>query len=316
MIRYFAYSTRDFEQQPDYSDHRLNWEFWVTFNGKVKPQFMDDPERAVPEANFWILPPGARYQWKAGTRKVERLVIHYAYVPVELERVVRSRGCIARKLDAGEIKEARNIARYIGDTYAKKDALSALYYQRSVCDLALLALRNEPMTQAHGSTMETHAAERAEHALALYLEHLYEAPKLEWLAAQMHMSTSHLRRLFHMQFGRSPKEVLDRIRLERASTLLTSTTATLEEVAGQSGFRSTSDFCRVFKRRFGHSPHVWRRSVSVVSNKVSQGISGVSQREIKVAWPVNLPPITRKGGLTVWPGGVVIERNPVPRKKR
>jgi AraC family transcriptional regulator len=311
MIRYFAYSIRDFAHKPDQSDHRLNWEFWITFNGDVKPCFLDDPKTTVPDANFWILPPGTRYQWKARTRKVERLVIHFAYVPSELERVARNRGYLARMLDTGDLAKAREIARYVEIACVRKDALASLYYQRSACDLALLALHDDPMVQAHAATMETHAAERAEQALALYMEHLYKAPKLEWLATQLHISTSHLRRLFHVQFGRSPKAGFDRIRLERASSLLASSTATLEEVAGQSGFRSTSDFCRVFKRHFGHSPHVWRRSVGVVSSEAKSAVSAVSQRKIVVDWPVQQPPISRKGDLTVWPGGnCKVERNP------
>lgn len=301
MLRYFAHSVRDFTVRPDNSDHRLNWEFWVTFKGSVKPLFLDSPDQSVPDANYWILAPGTRYQWKAKTPQVERLVVHYAYVPVELEQFVKSRGYFSRTLDDDELREARDIAGYLDAAIKRSDALATVCFQRAACDLTFLALRNEVLALTHSSTLESSNAERAERALAWYMEHLYEGPKIERIAAEMNISVSHLRRLFHSQFGRSPKAVFDRIRLERAASLLASTTATLEDIAVQSGFRNMSDFCRIFKKHYGHSPHVWRRSVGVVSSQAKKDIFGTSQRKITVDWPMQLAPVSRKGALSVWP---------------
>jgi hypothetical protein len=43
MLRYFAYAERDFQQLPDRSDHRLNWEFWIAFRSKVRPSSTTNP---------------------------------------------------------------------------------------------------------------------------------------------------------------------------------------------------------------------------------------------------------------------------------
>jgi len=308
VLRYFAFSVRNFVQNPDYSDHRLNWEIWISFDGKVKPAFHDTLHRPVPDANFWIMPPGTRYHWVATTELVDRAVIHYAYVPAELDRVARGRGYFCRTLNAEELKEARGVAQSVGDAFRRRDTLSLLYFQRSACDVALLALRNEPTVLT--SSLETYAADRAERALAWFMEHVYEAPKFGRVAAEMNMSTSHLRRLFHTHFGKSPKAVFDRVRLERAATLLTSSTATLEDVSSRAGFRSTSDFCRVFKRHFGHSPNVWRRSVGVVKDSSNRTFGGATRREVTVNWPVPSAPVSQKGNVSIWPGGCSIVNAP------
>lgn len=301
MLRYFAYSVRNFSLVPDYSDHRLNWEIWVTFNGKVKPFFYDNRHRQVPDANFWVMPPGARYRWQSETEDVNRAVMHFAYLPVELERLVRANGFGSWLLDDNEIKEARAIAEYIGAAYQRRDHLSILQYQRSAFDLALLALRHEPAV--HSTSLESQVSERAERALAWYMEHVYEAPKFEHLATEMKLSASHLRRIFHAHFKKSPKAVFDRVRLERATGLMTASTATLEEVAANAGFHSISDFCRVFKKYFGHSPNVWRRSVGVVKNNRNHTVSGSGLMEFTVKWPVSTQQVNHKGKYVVWPGG-------------
>ncbi|MDP3073015.1 MAG: helix-turn-helix transcriptional regulator [Opitutaceae bacterium] len=101
-----------------------------------------------------------------------------------------------------------------------------------------------------------------DHIVTWYKEHLHEAPKLERIAKEAHVSVSHLRRLFHEYFRKSPKLVLDNVRLETASALLATSTATLEDIASRTGFRSITDFCRVFKKRYGHPPNEWRRTTT------------------------------------------------------
>ncbi len=260
MLRYFAFSVRDFRQLPDRSDFRLNWEFWIALRGEIHPVFHDEPRRRVAAANFWVMPPHLRVHWESKSGEVERAVMHFAYVPEPLEQIVRWRGYFSRVLSEDELGEARATVTAIAAAARRRDRLSPLVFQRGMLDLTLLGLRHESSNML--STLETQVADRVEHAVAWYREHLHEAPKLERVAAELHVSVSHLRRLFHAYFQKSPKLVFDRLRLEVASSLLASSTATLQDVAGRTGFRSATDFCRVFKKRFGHPPDEWRRTTN------------------------------------------------------
>ena len=112
MLRYFAYSVRDFRRSPDHSDYRLNWEIWIAFRGRVRPRFHDAPPRHVAPANFWVMPPRLRFHWHAETPEVERCVLNFAQVPAPLDQIARSRGFFSRTLDRVELAEARRIAAF------------------------------------------------------------------------------------------------------------------------------------------------------------------------------------------------------------
>jgi AraC-like DNA-binding protein len=260
MLRYFTYAERDFRRSPDRSDYRLNWEFWIAFRSKVRPVFHEEPHRLVESANFWVMPPNLRYHWLVDGGKTERAVFHFAFVPEPLQQLVRWRGHFSRTLSADELREARAIADAVAAASRRRDTLSPLVFQRAMLDLTLLGLRHEP--SKIWSTLETQVADRVEHVVTWYKEHLHEAPKLGRAAAESHISVSHLRRLFQVYYRKSPKLVFDNLRLETASTLLATSTATLDDIASRTGFRSVTDFCRVFKKRFGHPPNEWRRTTN------------------------------------------------------
>jgi AraC-like DNA-binding protein len=78
------------------------------------------------------------------------------------------------------------------------------------------------------------------------------------------VTRSHLRRLFHASFNCSPKAVLDRVRLQKAANLLSSSTHTLKTIAAASGFRDATELCRFFRRHFKSSPDMGRRTVGVL----------------------------------------------------
>jgi len=279
MLRYFACSVRNFRQLPDLSDHRMNWEIWVTLSGRVRPRFHDAPDRVVPDANFWVMPPGTRYRWLAETEKVERAVFHFAYVPHELEQVAKLRGYFCRQLADDELDEVRAIAKVIGAAQQQHGRLRSLFFQRGALDLALIALREE--TERPVSTMDTWAADRAERAVGWYSDNLREAPKFSQVAAAMKISVSHLRRLFQTHYGESPKTVFDKLRVHFAAGLLAGSTSTLDDVASQSGFQSTSDFCRVFKRHYGYPPNVWRRTVGKFDSNLVPKDAGIREVDLQ-----------------------------------
>jgi AraC-like DNA-binding protein len=59
--------------------------------------------------------------------------------------------------------------------------------------------------------------------------------------------------------GVCPKEYQTALRLQRAMTLLRTTEASVEEVAGQCGFSCANYFIKAFAKRVGTTPHRYRR---------------------------------------------------------
>lgn len=79
------------------------------------------------------------------------------------------------------------------------------------------------------------------------------------LAKVFSMDERTLRNLFHSCTGLSPKQVITKIRMEYAGSLLSSTDLSLEKVAQQTGYSSQYHFSRAFKAFYGVAPMHYRR---------------------------------------------------------
>jgi AraC-like DNA-binding protein/thioesterase domain-containing protein len=74
------------------------------------------------------------------------------------------------------------------------------------------------------------------------------------------LSTSHFSRAFKRSLGSAPMAYVSTRRVERARHMLTSTQASLTEIALACGFSDQPHFNRLFRRVVGMSPGRWRRS--------------------------------------------------------
>ena len=77
---------------------------------------------------------------------------------------------------------------------------------------------------------------------------------LESLAREHGLSPSHFHRIFKQALGETPKEHVERIRLERAAYRLSMTDERILDIALSLGFTSHETFTRAFKRRFNATP--------------------------------------------------------------
>lgn len=98
-------------------------------------------------------------------------------------------------------------------------------------------------------------------ALALLRTHRHEHHvNVGDLLADCGLSRAALYRAFTRLVGHPPVEELQRMRLEDACLLLTTTDKTLHEIADQCGFTDASHLCRLFLDHFDTSPGDYRRS--------------------------------------------------------
>ena len=94
------------------------------------------------------------------------------------------------------------------------------------------------------------------------LSFLHQAPADAWtverLARCVGVSRTVLGERFAAVLGLPPMQYLTHWRLQLASHLLRSTSATLPEIAGRVGYESEAAFSRAFKRGLGLPPAAWR----------------------------------------------------------
>ncbi|EDY19838.1 transcriptional regulator, AraC family [Chthoniobacter flavus Ellin428] len=81
---------------------------------------------------------------------------------------------------------------------------------------------------------------------------------LSMLAARVHMSSEHLRRLCLRELGRTPVQQLTYLRIQRAKDLLENSDDKLEAIAPAVGYVSALVFSRAFKRWVGCTPSEYR----------------------------------------------------------
>ncbi len=258
MLRYLSTGVRWFGRKAMYIHQRNNWEFMAVLDGMCAPLFDLPGSPTLSASRLWVFPPELAHGWTGHPRHSCRVaVFHFSQVPELLERLVRSRGFLEMPLDEMQIKRLDGLAGELLPYYQRLTQKSLLVHDHALLELSLLALSSNPSA---GSEMQSHMAlHKVESCVIWYVEHMAERPKLEDVAAAVHLSARHLRRLFHEVHNCSPQLYLTRLRIKRASELLTQTDLKQENIAHLCGFASGSDFSRVFKQHYRTTPEVWRK---------------------------------------------------------
>jgi AraC-like DNA-binding protein len=81
---------------------------------------------------------------------------------------------------------------------------------------------------------------------------------LEIIADRVQLSKYHFSRMFKKHTGFAPMEYITKVRIEKAITLLRTTNYSIEEIAEQVGYASSSYFIKVFRSWVGFSPGEFR----------------------------------------------------------
>lgn len=90
-------------------------------------------------------------------------------------------------------------------------------------------------------------------------QHFSEHLTLELLASQANLSPYHFARLFKKQTGYAPLEYVLKVRLDTAKCLLKTTRTSIESIALQVGYGSSSSFANMFTQKVGLSPSQFRK---------------------------------------------------------
>jgi len=84
------------------------------------------------------------------------------------------------------------------------------------------------------------------------------------VANYMHLSHKQVCRIVRRKTGGSTKDLIDRIKLDRAKSLLKDTRLSIKEIASVLGFSSEYYFNQFFKRKEGYPPGVYRNNIKNV----------------------------------------------------
>ena len=97
-------------------------------------------------------------------------------------------------------------------------------------------------------------------ALAYIEKNFYRPLSVEEIATAVGISASYLQNLFKDGIGRTVKKELQRVRIEKAKHMLTSTNYSIGTIAIRSGYQSVQDFNLNFKSITGKSPGEYKHN--------------------------------------------------------
>ncbi|MGE5357170.1 MAG: AraC family transcriptional regulator [Deltaproteobacteria bacterium] len=119
---------------------------------------------------------------------------------------------------------------------------------------------------------------------------------LEELAGTANFSRFHFNRIFQSMIGETPFQYINRIRIEKAATmLLMQKNITIKEIAFKYGFSDISVFSRYFKNHFNISASEYRRQKSKISQQQSNNVKQVYKtssyfchNSLTIKWKTNM----------------------------
>jgi LacI family transcriptional regulator len=97
-------------------------------------------------------------------------------------------------------------------------------------------------------------------AVRIIREHACRGLRVSQVTQAVGLSRRALEQRFRRALGRTPKQEITRLQLERAQQLLRETTLRIEQIAKLCGFTSFKYFPRAFRRETGQTPRAYRQA--------------------------------------------------------
>jgi transcriptional regulator GlxA family with amidase domain len=192
----------------------------------------------------------------------ETAAIHWEGRPMLEEAGLAERGVNAISTRSGNLITGAGMAATADVILPLIAELASPALMRDVGRVLLLdRLRIAETEQPRGASALSSLPEGPLRRALQAMESALEAPlSTAEVARGVNLSTRQLERLFARHLGKSPQAHYRDLRLHRARTLIEGSPMALTEIALSCGFETPSHFSRVFKRRYGVTPHALRAS--------------------------------------------------------
>ncbi len=257
MLEYLAWGPRHYGDQPSSVAVRHRWEFQAVLAGRCAPLFANMQHSELRSRRLWVFSPTCVHGWISEPgQECDVAVAQFSDAPEELRQWMGEQDYVEVELSPRQARRFFAIVRSLEDAYLRFDAASRLRAERALLDIALLAIEACPQRlPAHG---QTHAQQTVALAMAWYEENMSQGPTVAAVAKAVHVSSSHLRRLYAESGRGSPLAAMRHVQVAHARELLARTDMPVKQIAVTCGFSAPSVFSRVFRAMMDVSPVQWR----------------------------------------------------------
>ena len=94
-----------------------------------------------------------------------------------------------------------------------------------------------------------------------YIQDNYASITLSKLANEFHFTIQYLSKIIKLYTGKTFSEIVQKIKMYKASTLLLNTNFTVTDISYMVGYDNKEHFIRTFKKNFGVSPTQHRKGI-------------------------------------------------------
>ncbi|MGN0319879.1 MAG: helix-turn-helix domain-containing protein [Lachnospira sp.] len=162
--------------------------------------------------------------------------------------------CLLLKYNKTDYRTIKSQIDDIVSEYIKKDEFYMLGVQSGIHRLLVTVSRNVEKNIDLFNRNNSDSRFSFYHILEYIDTHLGEPLEVQKLAEMCHMSYSNFAKLFRENYGRSCKEYINYLRLNKAHDLLINSDFDLNYIAVETGFFDCSHFIRTYKKWRGITP--------------------------------------------------------------
>lgn len=274
FLLYRNQGERHFGAEPIHPYPRQVWEFQFTLSGRCTYLIQ---ERGVIRAEPLTGPvlslsgPDCVHGWGGKIDDVcASMIFHFDEADFTIRSIIGAAGHRNLRFSPVEIPALQTLydrcaeaRRAIGTTPQefknRAGFFEPLIYRLVATELTIFFLKHIP--KAELGPAPNFGETKVSEALAWYEANLAKSPTIADVAQAIHLSPTHLRRLFHKIRGLSPQAAFTHVQFERVKWLMRNPEMTLEAIAENAGFGSSSAFSRAFKADIGMSPKAFRKAL-------------------------------------------------------
>jgi len=265
---------RRFGLQPIAPYPRGVWEFQFMTGGECSLLLRKENgsrEERLSGPTMAITGPDCVHGWGGDPSDVcQAIIFHFDEVNFTLRTMIGPGGYRLLPFSAAEIPFLQSLYERCGEARraagtsppeVKKRAgfFEPTLYGIVALELTLFFLKHVPRSEI--GPAPNYGVTKVTEAMAWYEANLARSPHIADVAHAVHLSPTHLRRLFYQIRGASPQAVFKQMQFDRVKWLMRDASMTLERIGESSGFGSASAFSRAFKMEFGVSPRVYRETL-------------------------------------------------------
>lgn len=245
-----------------------DYEFVYFEDGTCEVEY-DGKPLTFSSGSWMIVSPGVLHISRALTGNVRRYWVHFdwtwqkrqnelpvcVYAPATLEKrlIRKAPSFVPKTLFSGKIKEVSALPKLLDEIVAGDILKGRAIFLQLLLEILLPEKVPEQRNINGGQAFR----------LKALLDAMPSQDKsIRELSKTLGMTYEHLERVFKSSFGLSPLAYLNRLRIERAKSLMASGRYTVADAASAAGFNDAAYFSRAFRKHSGFSPSEFMKTSS------------------------------------------------------